>query len=185
MYNASKPKRYHVKVFVDSTTSFTINLLIYFRKETSYSADLSNSNSQAVKVFEYLLRPLSTKGRHIFADWYYTSEAQVQNLFENGHYFTGTLNINREGFPRVLKTWRLDHQQRKWYFNRQRHIMCAAWKDKKAKKPVVIISTNSTTHLAGDQQEAVGREACSYTGLQCFHEWLRQSRSKCCILPHF
>ena len=150
MYNASKPKRYHVKVFglVDSTTGYTINLLIYFGKETSYSADLNNCNSQAVKVFEYLLRPLSTKGHHIFADRYYTSEALVQYLSENGHYFTGTLNINRKGFPSVLKTLRLDHQQRKWYFNRQRHIMCAAWKDKKAKKPVVIISTNSTTHMA-------------------------------------
>ena len=74
MHNASNPKRYHVKVFglVDSTTSFTINLLIYFSKETSYSADLNNSNSQAVKVFEYLLRPLSTKGHHIFATRYYT-----------------------------------------------------------------------------------------------------------------
>ncbi|KAK3773147.1 hypothetical protein RRG08_013734 [Elysia crispata] len=46
--------------------------------ETSYSADLDKSNSQAVKVFDFLLKPFSN-GHHIHSDRYFTGTEALQD----------------------------------------------------------------------------------------------------------
>ena len=73
-YNASKPKKYHIKTFglCDSVTGFVYNILMYFGSNTSYNPELDPNSLEAIKVFEYLLRDVGP-GHHIYADRYYTS----------------------------------------------------------------------------------------------------------------
>ena len=151
MYNPNKPHKYHVKVFglVDSETGYVLNLLVYFGSETSYSVSLHQENSQAVKVFEYLLRPFGS-GHHIYSDRYYTSARLVEYLSSINTYFTGTLNTQRKGFPKELKAIKLPHMGTAWFYHPVEQMICVAFKDKKAKKPCIVVSTNST--VASEQR---------------------------------
>ena len=142
MYNPNKPEKYHIKTFglCDSATGYAYNLLIYFGKETSYKEGLEGGQSE--KVFEYLLRPLGT-GHHIFADRYYTTHSLVRYLTANKTYYTGTLMLNRKNFPPEIKNSKIKHLESKYYRSDAGILLCE-WKDKKAKKPVVIVSTHAT-----------------------------------------
>lgn len=146
-YNASKPRKYHIKTFglCDSTSGYVYNLLVYFGKETSYDPNVDAHTGQAEKVFEYLMRPLG-KGHHVFADRYYTTERLVRYMSEMKTYYTGTLNINRKNFPADLKTLKLEHKQSRWYRSEDGEILCVAWRDKKAKKPMILVSTNASVN---------------------------------------
>ena len=147
-FNAAKPKKYHIKVFglCDSTTSYVLNLLTYYGKETSYNPECDADSGQAKKVFHTLLAPFG-KGHHIFADRYYTSYELLEYLCENKYYFTGTLNVQRRNFPPELKQQKLDHMQAKWYLSEGEKILCVSWKDKKAKKPCVAVSTSASVEM--------------------------------------
>lgn len=149
-YNASKPRKYHIKTFglCDSITGYVYNLLVYFGRDTSYNPHLDTDTGQAEKVFEYLLRPLG-KGHHVFADRYYTTEKLIRYLIENKTHYTGTLALNRKGFPLELKTLKLSHREARWYRSDDDKILCVMWKDKKGKakkekKPVVVVSTQAS-----------------------------------------
>ena len=144
-YNAAKPKKYHIKTFglCDSTTGYVHNILTYFGAETSYDPDLDPSSGQAEKVFEYLLRPLGP-GHHVIADRYYTTYRLLDYLTNKNMYYTGTLNINRKNFPPQLKTLKLEHRESRWYRDDKPGILCVAWRDKKAKKPCILVSTKAT-----------------------------------------
>ena len=147
-YNAAKPKKYHIKTFglCDSTTGYVCNILTYFGAETSYDPGLDPSSGQAEKVFEYLLRPLGP-GHHVFADRYYTTYKLITYLTDKRTYYTGTLNINRKNFPPQLKTLKLEHRESRWYRDEKPDnagILCVAWRDKKAKKPCILVSTKAT-----------------------------------------
>lgn len=118
------------------------NILVYFGKETSFNPELSQSG-QAEKVFEYLLRPLG-KGHHAFADRYYTSYNLIKFLCDNSTYYTGTLALNRRNFPADLKNIKLAHRKSRWFRSEDQKVLCVAWRDKKAKKPCVLVSTESS-----------------------------------------
>ena len=142
-YNASKPKEYHIKSFglVDATTGYILNILVYFGSGTSYDP-AADDGSMAVKVFQTLLQNVGS-GHHIYADRYYTTRKLVDYLLSRQTYYTRTLNLNRVGFPQELKTAKLEHLESRTYRNEDKTIQVTAWRDKKAKKPVVIVSTNA------------------------------------------
>ena len=50
---------------------------------------------------------------------------------------------NRKNFPAEVKTLKLKHLESR-YFRSESGVMLCAWKDKKASKPVIIVSTHST-----------------------------------------
>ena len=143
-YNASKPKKYHIKSFglVDATTGYILNILVYFGSGTSYDPAADVDGSMAVKVFQTLLQNVGS-GHHIYADRYYTTRKLVDYLLSRQTYYTGTLNLNRVGFPQELKTAKLEHLESRTYRNEDKTIQVTAWRDKKAKKPVVMVSTNA------------------------------------------
>ena len=144
-YNAAKPKKYHIKTFglCDSVTGYVYNLLIYFGKDTSYIPENDANSSQAVNIFRTLMAPLQHSGHHIFADRYYNSAPVIEHLSSQRFYYTGTLNVNRRDFPPELKTMRLEHMEQRYFYHEERDILCVTWKDKKAKKPCIVVSTNS------------------------------------------
>ena len=140
--NSNKPEKYHIKTFglCDSITGYAYNLLIYFGKETSYQQGLECGQSE--KVFEYLLRPLGP-GHHIFADRYYTTYDLILYLFSKKTYYTRTLMTNSKKFPVQIKNSKTKHLESCYYWS-ERGILLYEWKDKKVRKPVVIISTHET-----------------------------------------
>ena len=99
-----------------------------------------------MKVFDYLLKPLGT-GHHIYADRYYTTRKLIDHLISCKMDYTGTVNTNRKGIPPPIKqkTLTLAHREHKSFLNADSSILCVAWRDKKAKKYVVVASTSATT----------------------------------------
>jgi hypothetical protein len=143
-YNASKPKKYHIKTYglCDSATGYVFHVITYYGAATTYfdpghgEADMGH----AEKVFETLMQNLS-EGHHVFADRYYTTRKLVDRLTMKKVYYTGTLNLNRKGFPADLKNLNLEHREQKCFRDDSSGILVTAWRDKKAKKPVVVVST--------------------------------------------
>ena len=144
MYNPNKPEKYHLKTFglCDSVTGYTFNLLIYFGADTSYAGELDKGQSE--KVFHFLMQPLGI-GHHIFADRYYTTGALIDYLVKEKTYYTGTLQTNRKGFTPEMKTLKtsLQHKESKFYRCDESGILLCGWKDKKARNPVIAVSTFS------------------------------------------
>ena len=139
-YNPSKPEKYHIKTFgvCDSTTGYAYNLITYYGSETSYNQNLPLDFGQSEKIFEYLLSPLGDV-HHIFADRYYTTHKLIKYLSSRRFHYTGTFMRNRVGFPDELKA-NLNYLETK-YARSSSGMLACAWKDKKAKQPVLIVST--------------------------------------------
>ena len=96
-FNASKQSKYHIKTFglCDSQTGYVYNIFTYYGSQTAYHPDLNPKCSQAIKVFEKLLRPLQ-KGHHIFAYKFYTSMPLLRYLRSKGFHYTGTVDTRRK-----------------------------------------------------------------------------------------
>lgn len=148
-YNAAKPHKYHIKTFglCDSLTGYVFNLLLYYGRDTSYAPETDPSSMQAVKVFQTLITDNIAKGHIIYADRYYSALPVVRYLQSRKIHFTGTVMPNRKGLPTQLKTEKLLHRESKWYLTEKEDIMCVTWRDKKAKKPVVMVSTKSVAEM--------------------------------------
>ena len=71
-YNPKRPEKYHIKTFglCDSITGYCLNLLVYFGQDTSFVVDPETEDygSQAVKVFDTLLRYLRGGRHHVYAE---------------------------------------------------------------------------------------------------------------------
>ena len=144
-YNASKPSKYHIKSFglCDSSNGYVLNLLTYYGSQTSYDPATDPNSVASVKIFDKLLSCVG-KGYHVFADRWYVTKALVDFMLEKGHYFTGTVQSNRVGFPpQVKQGLQLGHMDSTYYATADNKILYCAWKDKKAKKPVLIVSTKT------------------------------------------
>ena len=113
--------------------------MVYFGKETSYQEDVPGGQSE--KIFEYLLRSLGS-GHHVFADRYYTTHSLISYLSAKRIYCTSTLMKNRKNFPIEIKNPKIKHMESKFYCSTEGILLCM-WKDKKTKKPVIVVSTHS------------------------------------------
>ncbi|XP_059165630.1 piggyBac transposable element-derived protein 4-like [Physella acuta] len=107
----------------------------------------------AIKIFDTLLSQLG-KGYHIFADRWYTTRALIDHLMDKKMYYTGTVQINRVGFPKALKLIKLQHMESRYWMHEDK-ILCVTWKDKKAKKPVIMASTKAIVDNAITKNDTV------------------------------
>lgn len=142
-YNANKPKKHHVKTYglCDSSTSYLFDMFVYYGAETIY-ADSPEDSGHAEKVFTTLMKDLG-EGHHVFADRYYTTRRLIKMLNSKKTYYTGTLTTSRKNFPKSLKTISLAHRQSKCFRQKDDGILATAWRDKKSRKPVIVVSTKS------------------------------------------
>lgn len=154
-YNASKPSKYHIKTFgvCDSTTGYAYDLLVYFGADTSYSQEENQDSSHAVKVFSTLLKDLPGK-HHVYADRFYTSLPLIDYLKERGMNFTGTVNINRRGLPQQVKEGHMEQGETRWFVRDTDDVVLVQWKDKKSRKPCIVLSTDCSTSF---EQRTEGR----------------------------
>ena len=151
-YNATKPQKYHVKTFglCDSSTGYVYNLLVYFGQETSYDPDLDPNSESAIKVFSTLMKPLE-RGHHIYADRFYTTRNLIDYLLQNQTNYTGTLQQNRRNFPPQLKGIKLERQESRFFLSEDEHILAVGWRDKKAKKVCIAVSTKAESSVINQQ----------------------------------
>uniref|UniRef100_A0A2C9KFX3 PiggyBac transposable element-derived protein domain-containing protein n=1 Tax=Biomphalaria glabrata TaxID=6526 RepID=A0A2C9KFX3_BIOGL len=149
MFNATKPSKYHIKTFglCDSATGYVGDILTYFGANTSYNPDADKDGGQAVQVFDTLLQHVGT-GHKIFADRFYTTRKLINYLLQKKQYYTGTLNVNRLGFPKAVKSLISQHEEMKWFLHKEKTMLCVAFKDKKAKKNVIMVSTDAEVGTA-------------------------------------
>ncbi|GFO32328.1 PiggyBac transposable element-derived protein 4 [Plakobranchus ocellatus] len=171
-FNASKPSKYHIKTFglCDSKTGYVVNLFTYYGANTGYHPDLDPKAAQAIKVFEKLLRPLE-KGHHIYADRFYTSMPLLRYLADKGFHYTGTVDVRRKDFPPEIKTLKLDYLQMKWYMMEGNWLLLSAFRDKKAKKNVVAVTTEGEVSTTAKQRrrEVIHKPSCIDHYNQCMN----------------
>ena len=89
----------------------------------------------------------------MFADRYYTTYRLLEYMTEKKFYHTGTLQINRKDFPVEVKTSGKMKFQEVKSFRSKNGYPYIMWKDKKAKKPVIGVSSkfsNSTTNVTSN-----------------------------------
>lgn len=85
------------------------------------------------------MQPLH-KGHHIYADRFYTTYNLVMYLLDNQFYYTGTVQSNHKHFPAKIKQGNKMKHMDTQYFRSDNGLMVVMWKDKKAKKPVILTS---------------------------------------------
>ncbi|KAI8779479.1 piggyBac transposable element-derived protein 4 isoform X2 [Biomphalaria glabrata] len=143
--NQSKPPKYNIKSFglADSATGYVYNLLIYYDDvNASYNPSMDEDGGIAKKIFKQLLKNIG-RGYHIFADRWYTSQLLLDFLQKKKMYFTGTLQVNRVGFPPEVKWLKMATMESKYWINDDNSLLCMAFKDKKAKRHINIVSNNA------------------------------------------
>ncbi|KAI8733770.1 piggyBac transposable element-derived protein 4 [Biomphalaria glabrata] len=141
-FNPSKPYKYHIKSFglVDSCTGYVLNLLTYYGKNTSFDPNSDKDGGQAVQIFRTLLGVIG-RGYHVFADRFYTTRKLVDYLLSEEQYYTGTVQTTRKGFPDEIKKLTMRHKESRYWATAEEKLLVVSWQDKKAKKPVAIVST--------------------------------------------
>ena len=112
---------------------------MYFGTETRYPHSQNLQLSMTEMVVAELAFALR-EGHHIYTDRYYTSLSLMQFLKTKNHYLTGTININRKGLPQEIKALQLNQFEAKFFENGKGESVCA-WRDKKAKTNVVMVSS--------------------------------------------
>ena len=147
-FNQTKPKKYHIKAFglTDSSSGYVLNLLVYFGANTSYDPRAADLDGNAVKIFDSLVPVLGpdASGFTIFCDRWYTTKLLLDYSLRKRFYLTATVQARRKGFPADLKTLKLSHGDQRYWLSDDKNIMVCAFQDKKAKKHVIMASTDAT-----------------------------------------
>ncbi|BFZ17148.1 hypothetical protein BsWGS_20187 [Bradybaena similaris] len=144
--NTSKPTKDRIKSFglVDCSTGYIVNLFTYFGANTGYDADADTDElgGDAEEIFATLLSPLGT-GYHIFADKWYTTRSLINSLSDKGYYYTGKVEVTREGFPAALINMELEQTESRYWLLQDESLMCVTWIGKKDQEPVTLVSSRA------------------------------------------
>ncbi|CAG5117673.1 unnamed protein product [Candidula unifasciata] len=66
--------------------------------------------------------------------------------------YTGTVNKNRKRLPQQLKQQPTIFGTPRWLVNNERNILCVSWRDKKSKKPCILLTTNGSSTFEERQE---------------------------------
>ena len=99
-YMPLKPVRRGIKVWVwaDASNGYVSSFQVYTGKEGN-----STEHGLGAKVVKSLTANLSGSYRHVYFDNYFSSVDLLLDLQRSGLYGSGTLRLNRKGFPPQLK----------------------------------------------------------------------------------
>lgn len=140
-YNPQKPDKWHLQIFslCCSLTGYLWNAFPDFGAETDFPS-AGNETCMTEKVVIKLCSGLRN-GHHVYVDRYYTSVNLANQLQKKGLELTGTVSVNRRSLPAAVKTVKLDRFESKFWQDDSQNMTLCAWRDKKAKKNVVVLST--------------------------------------------
>jgi len=145
-YMPKKPTKWGIKCFnlADSDNGYMLNVTPYTGCETLDDGHTKfEALLQATQVVMELVEPYLDQGRHVFTDRYYTSIPLAQALHNRATSFTGTANKTRADLPDQIRGRYHLHDGEVMAF-RTDHLLALTWRAQKKKKPVVMLSTNSS-----------------------------------------
>ena len=173
-YNPQKPTKWGMRVYVlsDCETGYISCFEPYFGQPTTDSLPRSDEPFTiriVMHLVDLLVSQTQGSGYHVYTDRFYTSPTLATKLLDEKIHITGTVQKNRKGLPKELKSLRLRNQDIKAYRHSSNKLMTLAWQDKRT---IVMLSTwhnaNTTTISRvrrGGRQEDIEKPAvvCDYT----------------------
>ncbi len=113
---------------------------------TGGSAWLPGYLPQPARVVMHLVQPYLDQGQHVFNNRYYSSFPLAQALRDHTTSFTGTIVKNRADLPDDIRG-RLQLRSGEVVAFRDGTLLAVAWRAESKKKPVIMLSTNSTAEM--------------------------------------
>lgn len=132
-YIKNKRHKYGIKLYERCTADgFILNIQVYTGKGTVVDDERGHTYEVVMRLMEKYL----SKGHALFLDNFYNSVALSESLMEKGTNMSGTLQVKREGNPKVVVDAKLKKGE---YISRQKgDVTVMKWRDK---RNVLTIST--------------------------------------------
>ena len=146
-YMKDKPTKWGLKLWVlaDSDNGYTIDFNVYIAKA---AAGETSDEGLGYDVMMKLMQPYLGQGYHLYLDNFYTSNKLVSDLYSQGTPSTGTVKVNRRGFPECLKdtkVWARKGKRGDLRWIRHSPVLTLQWIDS---KPVSLLTS---LYSANDQ----------------------------------
>ena len=159
-YMPSKPTKYGIKAFTlaDSTQGYIMNCLVYTGGDTLEEANPSYSMlPQPGCIVLHLLEPYLGKGHTVYTDRYYSSVPLAMKLQQSITSFVGTMIKSRVDLPDAIRSpsFRLGNDEIMAF--RCDRLLTVGWRAAQKKKPLIIISTESSAKPTPVRAVATGR----------------------------
>ena len=147
-YNPRKPAKFHIKMFEvsDSKTGYVVGFDVYTgkNKTDSYKTakTLDPKCTPTTKTVVGLLQScnLVGKGHHVYLNNYYSSPELFSELHYLETFCCGTVHSLRKNLPLAVTKVKLKDKG-DCVFRINGPLLCLAWKEKKAKKNVTMLTT--------------------------------------------
>ena len=138
-YLPNKPTKFGIKVWViaEAKTGYVLGFQIY----TGASQD-DQSKGLAYRIVMDLIEPFVGKDHSLYTDNFYTSPCLYLDLLQKKVYGTGTVRVNRKGFPDALKVDKKSSknilQIGEYRFAQHGELTAVLWHDR---RDVYVLST--------------------------------------------
>ena len=161
-YMPSKPTKYGIKAFTlaDSEHGYLLNALVYTGADTLDGACSTYSTlPQPARIVLHLLQPYLRKGHTVITDRYYTSIPLVLALQHCNTSFIGTAIKNRIDLPDAIRSpsFRLSNDETIAF--RCDKLLALGWRAAQKKKPLIMVSTESSAKSVTVRSRATSRTA--------------------------
>ena len=123
-----KPTRFGIKVWVNSEakSGYVLALQVY-----TGAADDSGKKGVANRVVMDLMQRYEGKNHFLYIDNFYTNPTLLIDLLKKDIFCTGTLRINRKGFPKALIPPNTSMPQGSYRFATTNKLTAVWWKDRR------------------------------------------------------
>ena len=178
-YLPSKPTKYGIKIWMqaDSHNGYCNDFSVYLGKPKDGNRQMGLGR----KVVEDLTECLNGTFTHVYCDNYFCSPALCKSLLEKGLYCCGTVRSNNKGLPDEIRSKKKlnalvknggDSEQ----FQKD-EILVSVWREKKGRKPVLMVSTNSNpvqgpTFINRRQKDGSIKEVPSVVPVLMYNEFM-------------
>lgn len=142
-YNASKPNRFHIKLFMvsEAVSGYICGFEVYTGDNGENDRQEDGNLEEATKTSKLVIQLLGKmdllqRGHHVYFDNYYNSPQLLQFLGERKTYGCGTVRKNRRGLPLAVTNAKL--KKGEIVFRRKNQLLALKWKDK---RDVYILSS--------------------------------------------
>ena len=146
-----KPTKWGIKLYslADSLNGYILDIHVYTGSETQTNPVYSHL-PKTTQIVTHLVTPFLDSEYHLYTDIFYFITTLSETLESRNTHFTGTVNNNRKDLPDVIrstpsKKFSLPAGGYKAYHCGR--SMIAAWRPKKKKKNMFMLSTGYTSKL--------------------------------------
>ncbi len=149
-YCPKKAVKWGIKTFnvADSNNGYLLDTLVYTGAETLADANPEfDSLPQPAQIVMDLMRHYLNSNHHLYTDRYYSSIPLTQALASHNTRFTGTVMRNRVDLPDAIRAKSFSLQQGEHSSFRCGQLMVTAWRAKRKKKFLVMLSSSASAKM--------------------------------------